>query len=211
MFTDEFDLLISTIIAMATVLISMICLAIIRKNSNKEYSESEKIIYELKEIANNSATNVSFKELKKGKYDSKLDELIKIYHEQALTQAKIQFWFSLIAAIIGFVVIICIFLFTQSTVWYEHIIRILPGGIIEAVSVLFFTQSRETRERGSDFLNRLRADRQYEKSISIVETITDETLRNKLKGEIALHLCDIKNFDLNPTVLKNTTSQGHDD
>ena len=64
--------------------------------------------------------------------------------------------------------------------------------MIEIVSVLFFSQSREKRERSSDFLNRLREDRQCEKGIMLVETITDEKLKSTIKAEIALQLCGIK-------------------
>jgi len=130
------------------------------------------------------------------KFDDRIEGLIQNHHEQAITQSVIQFWFSLIASVVGFVFIIVIVAVSEELQWYEYIVKTLPGVIIEAVSVLFFSQSKETRERASDFLNRLREDRQYAKSINLVETISDEKLRSLIKAEIALHLCGIKDINV---------------
>jgi hypothetical protein len=125
------------------------------------------------------------------KFDDAIDELIKNHHKQALLQATVQFWISIFAAFFGFVFIVAVILLSPSTEWYEGLINAIPGIVIEAVSVLFFTQSKETRQQSSDFLNRLRQDRLYEKSIAIANEIQDEQLKAKLKAEIALHLCGI--------------------
>lgn len=128
-------------------------------------------------------------------FDNKIEELIQSHHEEAINQSKIQFWFSLVASVIGFALIIVIIFVYKDLAWYEYIIKMLPGAIIEAVSVLFFSQSKQTRERASDFLNRLRQDRQYTKSIALANTIEDNKLRSFLKAEIALNLCEIKDSD----------------
>lgn len=130
------------------------------------------------------------------KYDNKIEEFIKNHHQQALFQSKIQFWFSLIVSVVGFVFIIIMILITKEANWYEYIVRVVPGAVMEAVSVLFFSQSKATRERASDFLNRLRQDRQLEKAIKIAETIEDKTLQSTLKAEIALHLCGINDINI---------------
>ncbi len=130
------------------------------------------------------------------KYDNKIEEFIKNHHEQALLQSKIQFWFSLIISVIGFAFIIVMILVTKEAHWYEYIVRVVPGAVMETVSVLFFSQSKATRERASDFLNRLREDRQYEKAIKIAETIEDKDLQATLKAEIALHLCGIADINI---------------
>lgn len=143
------------------------------------------------------------------KYDNKIEEFIKNHHEQALLQSKIQFWFSLGISVVGFAFIIVMILITKEARWYEYIVRIVPGTVMETVSVLFFSQSKATRERASDFLNRLREDRQYEKAIKIAETIDDKDLQSTLKAEIALHLCGIDNINIfqhnkpNGTEIKN--------
>lgn len=127
-------------------------------------------------------------------FDSNIERLITNYHEQALFQSKVQFWFSIIASVIGllFIIVIITVCVSQQSAWYEYFARTFPGIIIEVISALFFSQSKETRERASDFLNRLREDRSYEKGIDIAESISDEKLKSALKSEIALRLCGIK-------------------
>ena len=207
---DNMELL-SILVAMITGMLSTIFLMINRSSAKKNSNKSEKILFELKQV--NDEVNHRIQETvektnsnQQGKFDrakivnnksnEKLDQLIQNHHSQALSQSKIQFWFSLIAAVVGFIFIIIMVCLASTNVWYEYIVRILPGAIIEAVSVLFFSQSRETRERASDFLNRLREDKQYEKGIAIAESISDEKLKSILKAEIALRLCGITDINI---------------
>ncbi|MCL2702374.1 MAG: hypothetical protein FWE91_02035 [Defluviitaleaceae bacterium] len=148
-------------------------------------------------------SEISYSQLKNigsGPKDNDIESLIRNHHEQALNQASIQFWFSLIASVVGFVFIITMILVSAGSVWYEYLLGILPGIVIEAVSILFFKQSSETRERASDFLNRLRSDDQINKSIIIADSINDEALKSSIKAQIALHICGISElhgFDKN--------------
>lgn len=132
---------------------------------------------------------------KNAEFDAKIEELIKNHHEQAIQQSVIQFWFSLIASLVGFIFIIAIIILSDNIQWYEYIVKLIPGIIIEAVSALFFSQAKATRERASDFLNKLREDHQYAKSIDIIDSIEDEKIKSLVKAEIALKLCKINNSD----------------
>ena len=175
------EVLPALILLLATIIVSLIPAFLNSKNQR----EAEKLLrkyYTSKDPTKESAQK---------KFDDTIDELIKNHHQQALLQANVQFWFSIIAAFIGFVSIMIVIFFPSNTAWYEDLINAIPGIISEAVSVLFFAQSKETRQQSSDFLNRLRQDRQYEKSIAIANEIKDEQLKAKLKAEIALHLCGI--------------------
>lgn len=143
-------------------------------------------------------SEVSYDQIKnngKSSTQSSVEDLIRSHHEQALTQATIQFWTSLIASIIGFVFIIIMIFIAKDSLWYEYILKTLPGIIIEAVSYLFFKQSSEIRNRASDFLNRLRNDEQISKSITIADSIEDENLKSQIKAKIALHICGITQFE----------------
>ena len=144
---------------------------------------------------------LSYSKLKNGEdspKDDAIEDLIRSHHEQALAQASIQFWSSLIASIIGFVFIVLMILFANNSQWYEYILKVIPGVIIEAVSYLFFKQSSETRARASDFLNRLRNDEQISKSITIADSIGNDELKSLIKAKIALHICGINELqDLN--------------
>lgn len=178
---------ITTIAASALFPIFTAVLAVIKERSVKEHNEKTEMIIE---SLTNQTANINTLDDSKN-FDAIVEQLIQGHHKQALQQASIQFWFSLAAAVAGFGIIIATLFFNQTATWYESLIKTLPGIIIEAVSALFFTQSKETRQQSSDFLNRLRQDRQYEKSIDIADTIPDEQLKAKLKAEIALHLCGI--------------------
>lgn len=146
-------------------------------------------------------SELSYSKLKNAEENTKdnvIEELIRGHHEQALSQASIQFWSSLAASIIGFVFIMLMILFANNSQWYEYILNVLPGVIIEVVSYLFFKQSSETRNRASDFLNRLRNDEQISKSIAIADSIGNDELKSLIKAKIALHICGINELqDLN--------------
>lgn len=187
---------------LAMLLLTISTMLITRINANS-YKKQEKFSNEVIDLwtcyINQSLSSSKVKEKDADttkKFDDKIEELIENHHEQAIKQSVVQFWFSLIASAIGFVFIIVIIVISDNLQWYEYILKTLPGIIIEAVSVLFFSQSKETRERASDFLNRLREDRQFAKSIAIVDTIDDENLKSLVKAEISLHLCGIKDIDV---------------
>lgn len=125
--------------------------------------------------------------------------LLKQYHAQGLSQSKISFWFSLIFATCGFLVIVLAVLnveknqnlFTQP----NAIISLISGTIIDAVSALFFVQSNKSRELMSTFFEKLRADRKIEESLKLADSITDENLRSKLKMILSLHFAEIVTSD----------------
>lgn len=128
--------------------------------------------------------------------DNVVENLIRNHHEQAILQASVQFWFSLIASVVGFIFIIAMIVMANNSQWYEYVFRILPGVVIETVSFLFFKQSSETRERASDFLNRLQNDDQIAKGIVIADSIDDEALKSNIKAQIALHICGISELHI---------------
>lgn len=139
-------------------------------------------------------SKLSYTKLKnddKNTKDKAIEELIRSHHEQALSQASIQFWTSLIASIVGFLFIIFMMIFANNEQWYEYVLKVLPGAIIETVSYLFYKQASETRNRASDFLNRLRNDEQISRSIVIADSINNEELKSLIKAKVALHICGI--------------------
>lgn len=151
-------------------------------------------------------SELSYNNIKNSETNSQeknIEDLIRTHHEQALTQAAIQFWTSLVASILGFVFIIIMIFLANGSQWYEYVLKILPGVIIETVSYLFFKQSSETRSRATEFLNKLRSDDQISKSIVIADSIDDTKLKSIIKAKIALHICGIKD-SLDSNELKNT-------
>lgn len=193
------------LLSMIVTLMAGTLAAILNRASKRHVTVSEKtieILRNIKENGSNSQGSDGGNGTEK-KFDEKIEELIQDHHKQAIMQSTVQFWFSLFASVVGFIFIITIIVVSKDLQWYEYIAKIFPGIVIEAVSVLFFSQSKETRERASDFLNKLREDRQFTKSIGIVDTITDEKLKSLIKAEIALRLCGVQDIDVITNEIKN--------
>jgi hypothetical protein len=80
---------------------------------------------------------------------TKVDE----YHRQSIAQSRISFWFSLIFASLGFLMIATsVFAYSEKTGY----LGVVAGTIIDAVAALFFYQSNRARRLMADFFDRLR-------------------------------------------------------
>lgn len=116
-----------------------------------------------------------------------VENLINGYHEQALEQAKVQFWFSVAAATVGFALII----YQGANIDINNIsttMKILPGTVMDAVAFLFFKQATETRQRATELYDRLRTDKRNTQSVNLVASIEDIKVRSAVKAQIALHM-----------------------
>lgn len=122
---------------------------------------------------------------------SLVQDLVNSYHRQALDQARIQFWFSIVAAVVGFALIINGVL-TSDDKTLDLILRSLPGVTVDAVAALFFKQAAETRERATALYDRLRTDNQQSQAITVVNSIEDSRVRSVVKAQLALHMAGIQ-------------------
>ncbi len=120
-----------------------------------------------------------------------ITELVNGYHHQALSQAKVQFWFSIIAATVGFVFILVSASTTQLDT-LAGVLKIVPGVIIDAVALLFFRQAEQTRQRATELYDRLRKDSQMTMSQRILDAITDPQIKSIAQAQIALHLAGLQ-------------------
>lgn len=135
-----------------------------------------------------------------------VERLIDGYHRQALSQAKIQFWFSVAAATVGFSWI----MYAATTIEpsnFATYLTTLPGVIIDAVAVLFFKQAEDTRQRATELYDRLRDDNRDNQSILMVKEIPDEQIKSITQAQIALHMAGIQteSLDLNSILVKLTS------
>jgi len=122
---------------------------------------------------------------------SVVENLVQSYHKQALDQAKVQFWLSVAAAMIGFLWII----YSAISIDAAHIgtiLKILPGVVMDAVALLFFRQASETRQRATELYDRLRSDRKRSQAVALVESIEDKRVRSAVKAQISLHLAGLQ-------------------
>ena len=130
--------------------------------------------------------------------------LVNEYHAQALSQAKVQFWFSVIAASSGFAIIIVAILMAlmQQTTAIQTTLQVVPGIAIEAVAALFFKQAAETRERATALYDRLRTDRERSYALALVETIDNGNVKDAIKAELALHMAGLSQTHLLPRLIE---------
>jgi hypothetical protein len=120
-------------------------------------------------------------------FSQAVENLISDYHTQALSQAKVQFWFSLIVAVVGFVWI----LVTGIQIRVDQLStlsKVSPGIVMDAIAFLFFKQATATRQRATELFDRLRTDKQAQESLKLVESIDDLKIRSIVKAQIALHM-----------------------
>jgi len=126
-------------------------------------------------------------------------EIVRKYHHQGLAQSRVSFWFSLIFASLGFL-IIATAIFTINgdkglTQQSASIISLLAGTIIDAVAGLFFVQSRRAQRVMQEFFDRLRKDRKLEESLQLTDKIADSELKGKLQAMLALNFAEVETTD----------------
>lgn len=114
--------------------------------------------------------------------------ILESYHNQALQQAAVQFWFSIMASALGFALIFMTIFFAENETWYEYILKSFPGAIVEVISALFISQAKETRDRATNLFKELNYDDKIEKSVEIADTIEDFDMKADVKAKIALHI-----------------------
>jgi hypothetical protein len=113
--------------------------------------------------------------------------LTKNYYEHALQQSKIQFWFSIIVASIGFLFIISFVILFIVKNEMLYIINIIPGIIIDTIAFLFLKQSNETKNKAIEYFDRLRNDNQKQESINLVGKIENSKLKDLIYAQIAIN------------------------
>ncbi len=140
---------------------------------------------------------------------SLVEDLVNSYHRQALDQARIQFWFSIMAAMIGFALIVVVLLTSlrnsANVNEYLLLLRAVPGITIEAIAILFLRQAAETRQRATELYDRLRTDNQRTQAVALVESIEDKTVRSVVQAQLVLHMAGLESspFDLNSVLPKS--------
>lgn len=106
-----------------------------------------------------------------GGWEDKQFALLKQYHDQGLAQSRVSFWFSLIAASVGFMVIVTAFLIADSGVAITQqgraALTLLAGTIVETTAGLFFVQSNRARKLMIEFFDRLRMDRKLFEALKL--------------------------------------------
>lgn len=179
--------------------ITLIYSIIINSNFDKQNQDSKNLAEKIAKIAVETDAESKTDAIK----PDLIENLVNTYHRQALSQASIQFYFSVIAATSGFALIIFMVLTKNGSSDVEIILKSLPGAAISSVSGLFFKQASETRQRATELYDRLRNDKQVKEAISLVNTIDDISVKSIIKAQIALNMSGIKCDSINTSELFN--------
>lgn len=111
------------------------------------------------------------------------------YSQQIFIQTRFSFWFSLISASIGFILITLSLFKMQGDMSYTGT---LSGIVLESVAGLFFYQSNRTQKAMIDFFEKLRNDNRVKDALELCNSIEDVEMKNQLKSKLALHFVGIR-------------------
>lgn len=124
--------------------------------------------------------------------------LLNAYYAQGLGQSRISFSMSLIAASLGFALIIVTVVLSYFRVASIDAVAVglIAGTITEAVAALFFVQSNKSRSLMQDMHARLRKDdrvnRQYFKALELIREIKDPAVQDDLRAQFARHFVKLE-------------------
>lgn len=134
-------------------------------------------------------------------------EQLANYYSLTLGQARVSFWFSLVFAAIGFLVIVGAAVLYTDGGYASASIKITSGLIIDAVAALFFVQSRRAQASTSAFFEKLRNDRQFVEARKICEEISDDNVKDRLKTILVLHYSGLEASPMIAALLGGDTLQ----
>jgi len=192
------DLLI-TVISGAVVCIAGLIVSLLSEKLSRQKQDSEDLIKRITQVSGDDMMGTN-KDIVKS---SLIEELISSYHRQALSQAGIQFYFSVVAAAIGFGIIVYIVLTRNTSSEFELVLKSLPGVAISSVAGLFFKQAGETRKRATELYDRLRTDKYMKQAISLVDSIDDFKIKSVIKAQMVLNMAGVKYDPISMTDLLN--------
>jgi len=122
-------------------------------------------------------------------------EQLAQYYAQVLAQSRTSFWFSLVFASLGFMVILIgVFLYSGSNVG-ATVVQFLAGIVMDAVASLFFVQSRNAQKSMGEFFDKLRRDRMQLESRAMCDSVHNPDAKDALKIQLALYYAGLEHSD----------------
>ena len=122
-------------------------------------------------------------------------EQLANYYSQVLAQSKVSFWFSLVFASIGFLIIVLAAFMHADAESGSTIARFVAGGVVDAVAALFFVQSKRAQESMADFFDKLRRDRNHVEARKLCESLDASAARDALRLRLSLHYAEVNTPD----------------
>lgn len=122
-------------------------------------------------------------------------EQLANYYAQILSQSKVAFWFSLIFASLGFMVIVVAAFLYNKTDAGSAIAQFIAGLIMDAVAGLFFVQSKNAQQSMGEFFDKLRKDRAQAESRALCESVETAEAKDALRVHLALYYAGLESHD----------------
>jgi hypothetical protein len=117
------------------------------------------------------------------------------YYAQVLAQSRISFWFSLVFASIGFLIIVLAAFLHTTVESGSTIARFIAGGVVDSVAALFFVQSKRAQESMAEFFDKLRRDRNHLEARRLCEGLQSIVGKDALRIRLALHYAEVTSAD----------------
>lgn len=148
------------------------------------------------DMITSDSERISLKAVQNTKFDlgnngSIEDRIKKTYHDQRIGQSKWAFRLSIWGGMLGFFIIVCSLWRGGQNGNYQWI-GVTSGGIIEAVSALFYTLSTRANEKISEFFSELTKDANVHAALDLADKIEDSKIRDELRVKLALYLAGIE-------------------
>jgi len=122
-------------------------------------------------------------------------EQLANYYAQILSQSKVAFWFSLIFASLGFlVIVVAAFLYNQTNS-DSAVAQFIAGLIMDAVAGLFFVQSKNAQQSMGEFFDKLRKDRAQVESRALCEAVETLEAKDALRVHLALYYAGVESHE----------------
>lgn len=108
-----------------------------------------------------------------------VDTQLEQYYTQVRAQSNIAFWFSLVFAAAGFIVIITALF--SSALPATMSLRALAGVVMNAVAGLFYVQSQRAQVMMARFFDTLRRDQKHMEARRLIDAIKDPDKQDELR------------------------------
>jgi hypothetical protein len=122
--------------------------------------------------------------------------LLREYHAQSLVQSRVSFWFSIIFAGLGFLVIVAALLLLHPSGGIDQQwsagFGVAAGTIVESVAGLFFVQSSRKQKLMAEFFDKLRIDRKLEEALFLIDKMDNAEVKSRTQALLIIHFAGLE-------------------
>lgn len=109
------------------------------------------------------------------------------FYTQALLQSKVWFLASVLAALVGLVVIVWEVVQATNRPTLDAVLKTTPGLLTETIAVLVYRQANATRRHAAELLTSTQGDRRSEIAVTVLNSIQDVERREEIAARLAMY------------------------